>query len=138
MIKKFQDIFKSKIINIFSNIIFIIVLICFLSIITTYIYNKFDRTKVSLFGFNPQHVKSNSMEPVIMTGDWVLVKRIKPNKIEIGDIITYYRPSDNKIIIHRVVDITNEGEFIFKGDNNPMPDKEAVSKDQIRGKCVLF
>ena len=68
-------------------------------------------------------VETGSMEPVLQPGDLILVKGIQPNKIQLGDIIVFHQPGDyNNLIIHRVVNITNEDGQIYlttKGDANP-------------------
>jgi signal peptidase I len=57
-------------------------------------------------------------------GDVIALKGIDTDKIEIGDVIVY-QANKQYPIIHRVVDITENG-FITKGDNNPEPIQQYV------------
>ena len=64
-------------------------------------------------------IKSDSMSPVLKTGDYVLVDgRDYP---EIGDIIAFYDSSSGDIVVHRIVDESGNC-FITKGDNSLMED----------------
>jgi signal peptidase len=79
-------------------------------------------------------VQSGSMEPIIKTGDLVIVK---PNKNYLsGDIITFYN-SENKKVTHRIVNIRNENgvqKIFTKGDANKVIDDGYISSKQIIGK----
>lgn len=97
------------------------------------IINK-DMTKASVFGYKLIYVASGSMEPTIMTGEIIICRIIDADDVEIGDICTYVL--NGKTIVHRVVDITTEGNFIFKGDNNREPDIYPVKAKQIRAKVI--
>ncbi|MCS7140141.1 MAG: signal peptidase I [Candidatus Nezhaarchaeota archaeon] len=80
-------------------------------------------------------VDGRSMIPTFHEGDVVLVVGVKPSDIRVGDIIVY-KVSD-KLIIHRVIEISiNDGKYFFrtKGDNNPVPDLNLVSEDQVVGR----
>lgn len=66
-------------------------------------------------------VVSGSMEPVFYRGDVVLLKGVKPEEVEIGDVVVYNRPYTRYPIIHRVRGIEEyNGErcFVIQGDNN--------------------
>jgi len=72
-------------------------------------------------------VISGSMEPKLRIGDLCLVRGVdQPQTLQKGDIIVFQSPRElNKLIIHRVNDITRIDEqwyFQTKGDNNPDPD----------------
>lgn len=79
-------------------------------------------------------VVSNSMEPILHRGDLLLVKGY--GEYDAGDIAIYQSPAVKFTIVHRIIEKT-DGGFVFKGDNNPAPDKLAVKKEQIVGK-VMF
>lgn len=79
-------------------------------------------------------VVSDSMLPVLHRGDLLLV--IKDNDPQIGNIDIYDSASSSFTIVHRIVKIEN-GQYTFKGDNNPVPDRLTVSKSQIKGKVVF-
>jgi signal peptidase len=68
-------------------------------------------------------VVSGSMIPVLQVYDIIVIQGHDPfEEVEIGDIIVFDRPSDhNRVIVHRVVSITNEDPKTIRtqGDANP-------------------
>lgn len=76
-------------------------------------------------------VSSGSMEPTLHVGDLLIVNGEK--NLRLGDIAIY---NSNKPIVHRVVAATEHG-YIFKGDNNRLPDPYVVAPEQIEGKVVF-
>ena len=60
---------------------------------------------VRLIGLTPFPVLSGSMEPAYHVGSLIYVKETKPEKIEVGDAITYVVNEDLLVSTHRVVDI---------------------------------
>ena len=88
-------------------------------------------------------VVSDSMLPILHRGDLVLVGN--GNDLRVNDIGIYQRTDSQFTIIHRIVEIQEDG-YIFKGDNNPCVDTVpgncngdtlVVRQSQISGK-VLF
>ncbi len=70
-------------------------------------------------------VKGRSMFPLLREGDIVFIVRCKPDEIRAGDIIVYKSRIENKLIIHRVINIVySNGEYYYitKGDNNAIID----------------
>ncbi len=96
-----------------------------------------------LFPIRPVALLSNSMKPYIKRGDVVLVRKIKHEDIKnicLGDIIEYQ--IDNKIVIHRVINII-EGSggkrtFITKGDANNAADPNPVEEKQVLGTAKSY
>jgi len=94
--------------------------------------------KVILTFDNPQWAKftnTNSMDPVIDEDSHAL--QIVPNskdQIHIGDIVSYESKYTDGIIIHRVVELGNDGEWfaITKGDNNTLADPGKIRFEQIK------
>ena len=68
-------------------------------------------------------VASGSMIPVLEKNDIIVIQAHDSfEEVEIGDIIVFDRPSDhNRVIVHRVVSITNEDPKTIRtqGDANP-------------------
>lgn|GEM_PF-3408720 len=95
--------------------------------------------------FNPFHVwvsldsnyklftfLTSSMSPTIKNGNWILVKKVSFEEIQIGDIITF-NIDDSNYITHRVVGIEEqdgERQLVTKGDANAQEDLPRVTKDQ--------
>jgi signal peptidase I len=69
------------------------------------------------------------------TGDIMVLRGVKPEKIKTGDTIVYMSKTASYPIIHRVVDI-QDTTFITKGDHNSGPDSP-ISANQIIGRAVL-
>lgn len=71
------------------------------------------------------YVSSGSMKPVLDSGATGI--RIVPEtskEIKVGDIVSYR--SEDKLIVHRVIEIGNDVMgvyFITQGDNNPVEDE---------------
>ena len=69
------------------------------------------------------------------TGDIMVLRGVKPEKINTGDTIVYMSKTASYPIIHRVVDI-QDTTFITKGDHNSLADSP-VSANQIIGKAIV-
>lgn len=91
-----------------------------------------------LLGFYPTIIASGSMRPTMDVGDISIVISTDPSKIQVGDIIQYWK--EGEMTLHRVADINQaEGSrlFITKGDANTAPDTDPVFPAQIKGKLIL-
>ena len=62
-------------------------------------------------------VKSGSMVPTLNVGDVILMEPVDPKDIKVGDVIIFYKPGSDQLIVHRVVKKTNSGLYT-KGDAN--------------------
>ncbi len=74
-------------------------------------------------------VEGRSMHPLFYSGDIVVVERVKPSDIHVGDIIVY-EGCKGHLIIHRVFKVCLVGGtycYVTWGDNNPMPDLPTIS-----------
>ncbi|HLB28397.1 MAG TPA: signal peptidase I [Dehalococcoidales bacterium] len=95
---------------------------------------------VGLFPVHPAVVGSGSMEPVMYTGDVVLIAKLPAEKIKVGDIIEFRKEEKIKVL-HRVIEIrVEEGatkRFITKGDNNNDADSDPVIPQNVIGKIVF-
>ena len=92
----------------------------------------------TFFGYKPIYILTDSMEPVIPAGSWVVGVPARGEEIAVGDVAAYRKENGTKlqpIIIHRVVGITESG-FIFQGDNNEQPDSQIVRADQIMYRII--
>lgn len=113
--KTFNTIYK------IINVSFFILLFCYCGVIYK---NK------SICGYKFAVVAGNSMYPTIYDGDFLIIKQNFRKKC--GDVICFV--SDNKQIVHRIVEI-NSDSITTKGDNNNYLDTQ-IEKDQIIGKVV--
>lgn len=94
---------------------------------------------VRFIGLQNYTVLSGSMEPAYPTGSMIYIKQTDPQKLEVGDVITF-RISGETIATHRIIEEVQEGGttcFRTKGDANEVDDNVLVQPDNILGK-VLF
>lgn len=85
-----------------------------------------------LQGYEMLSVQSDSMRPVINTGDAVLADRGQ-HLPRPGDIVSYVSPKDTAIILtHRVVSFDGKrGTFVAQGDNTSTPDPAAPIRNIV-------
>lgn len=90
-----------------------------------------------LFTYQALTIGSGSMSPAIEKGDVIVLKSMKneeARKIKKGDVLVYNH--DNKIIVHRVIKKSNNGEtisFKTKGDYNNAKDSWTVKQEEVIG-----
>ena len=75
----------------------------------------------------------NSMHGTMESGTFIIAK--PDPQYYLGDIIAFVN-ENNKKVVHRIVDQTEDG-FITKGDNNPRNDSKVIPFDHVLGR-VLF
>ena len=88
-------------------------------------------------------VVSGSMEPIMYRGDLLIIQARAGEDIQIGDIVVFqdttYHPSGP--VVHEIIEINEvdgEYEYITKGDNNPAPDPDERTYDEILGVVVAI
>lgn len=89
-------------------------------------------------------VVTESMIPTIKVNDAIVVKRVKDNTLNIGDIITF-SSNDTRYngltITHRIVgkQLGDDGNYLYrtKGDNNVLEDTAIVNLSSIYGKVIF-
>jgi len=93
---------------------------------------------VGVFPVYPSVVATGSMEPMIKPGDVILInKSIDVNNLKTGDVIQFQ--SENILISHRIIGIIEDAKgksYRTKGDNNSVPDREAVKPELVKGKVI--
>ena len=87
-------------------------------------------------GTLPLIVLTDSMYPVIESGDLIICRTEEPENIQVGDVIAFFDPAGNgsSIVTHRVVEVTEQnGEIAWrtKGDNNNTEDRLLVPADKL-------
>jgi signal peptidase len=92
----------------------------------------------SVGGRFPLIVLTDSMYPVIHSGDLIFCKTAEADQIEQGDVICFFDPAGNgtTIVTHRVTEVVEEnGELSFrtKGDNNNTEDRLPVPAESLVG-----
>lgn len=87
-------------------------------------------------------VASGSMEKTIHVGSVVVVKRVEPDTLQAGDVISFLSNDplfNGKVVTHRIEEVHNETILMFytKGDANEDRDKTAALGSNVIGKVVL-
>lgn len=68
-------------------------------------------------------VLTASMRPDMPEGSIVVSTPIAVSRVEVGDVITYRIPvEDRRVVTHRVVEVVKPGTVVTKGDANNAPD----------------
>lgn len=116
-----------------------ILILLIMVLITVLVGNTFALKNNQLgnfFGYTLSYVPTESMEPTIEAGDTVLIKKGNIDQVKLNDIIVYY--NGERYVIHRVVEITEEG-IRTKGDNNttnPVIDSTIITSENYYGKYI--
>lgn len=120
-----------------AEVLSTILLVCVI-IFTTYVMVMNARGKaVSVFGYSILQVVTGSMEPTIMTGEYIVIKHVPADSLVPGDIIAYYTEDEeikDFLVTHRVKEINADGTLITQGDANPVPDDLSVKTERVLGK----
>lgn len=79
-------------------------------------------------------VSGQSMEPTMIAGDLVLIRRTA--EVDVGDVVVY-RPEvqPNARVIHRIID-RDGPELVLQGDNNSWIDPFDVVVDDVEGIAI--
>lgn len=132
--------------NTVKKILTVIISICLWAIILLAALFAFttlatkDNTKVaSLGGFTPMIVQSESMSPTFDAGDLIVIKECDPDKLSVGDIVTFHTIIMNEYALntHRIEAITESNgirSYTTKGDNNAIADTHIIANGDIVGK----
>lgn len=107
--------------------------------ITLIIKGYTNSDEVPRFGdWVPMIVLTDSMKPVIKSGDLIICHTAKPDSIKKGDVITFFDPQGDgdSVVTHRVTEIIkkdNNLSFRTKGDANNAEDLLAVPQKSLIG-----
>lgn len=98
-----------------------------------------------IFGISLLRISSDSMEPELMVGDIILIKKADIEQIKVGDIISYHGERGSyagKIITHKVVSepTLSEDDGVYRlataGIKEGAPADPEIEQSQILGKLV--
>jgi signal peptidase I len=79
-------------------------------------------------------ISSDSMAPLLKTGDLVGLSPVEMNQLIIGDIITLVQ--DEHLLTHRFWGIDDQGRPFTRGDRPFTPDKPGEA-DQLLGRVIV-
>ncbi|MBQ8132706.1 MAG: signal peptidase I [Bacilli bacterium] len=137
--KKF---FESKAFKICRSVVNIAVVVLVIAFVLIVCLQRFSNNCISFFNYRMFTVISGSMEPKYKVGDVLVAKEVAPEKVKVGDTISYLGKVgqfNDKVITHEVVEITKDenGKLLFhtKGLANLVEDP-IVGQDQLYGVVV--
>ena len=102
---------------------------------------RFTNNNITLGGLRIFNIVSGSMEPDYDIGDVIVVKNVRPEKIKVGDNVTYLGTKgqiQGLIVTHQVIERrVEDGKYYFttQGVNNEYKDPE-ISYEQLYGKVI--
>lgn len=118
-----------------------IITIFLLVVLSLVVFQKVTKNKLVLGNIYVFQVVSESMIPDYKIGDIVVVKKVDPSLLKIGDDVTYVGKESNLTgltITHRIISTREEGGqyyYVTKGTANEIEDPEITSSD-IYGKVI--
>ncbi|VEU80629.1 signal peptidase I [Haploplasma axanthum] len=125
-----------KILSYILSAITLLILIISIIFVILNIKGVKDNTPIKIFGYRYSLVVSDSMNPSIQKGDYVIYEEF--DEYNLKDVIVYRSKTDNKLIVHEIVEETSFG-FKTKGSNNKINDfnyEGYITNDRILGKVV--
>lgn len=129
---------RKKNIEIAKKILWIILIIFIYNMVLLFISSIKHENGISLFSYKAYSITTNSMEPSICSGDVVIVRKVKEEKLQKGDVITFWQGQE--LITHRIAEVEEESsdkKYVTKGDNNNTEDLQKINFEEIEGKVVL-
>lgn len=130
---------SSKVFTVIGTILCIILVPILLINLTLIAKSYLNKDEVpSVGGRLPLIVLTDSMYPMIESGDLIICKTISAEAVRVDDVISFFDPAGNgtSIVTHRVVEILYQDGGIFfrtRGDNNNTEDKDLVPGEKLVG-----
>lgn len=124
------------------SIIFNLILVLMILVAAIFVVDRFYNRVTFIFDHSVIIIATGSMEPAIPARSCILISRVAPEDVRVGDIITFY--SDDPAIagslnthrVHSVISSIDGIEYQTKGDNNPLPDAYHARAERLVGKHV--
>lgn len=130
---------NQKLLTIIGTVLCVILLPVLLINVTLIAKSYINADEVpSVGGMFPMIVLTDSMYPMIESGDLIICNTAEADEIKVEDVISFYDPmgSGTSVVTHRVLEIVSEdGEIAFrtKGDNNNTEDTALVPAENLIG-----
>ena len=130
---------KDKLLTILGSILCVLlvpILVINLTLIAKSFMNKEEVPSIG--GYLPLIVLTDSMYPVIESGDLIICHTIEGDDVKAQDIIAFFDPAGNgsSIVTHRVLEvISQDGDLLFRtqGDANNAEDRVLVPEENLVG-----
>lgn len=143
---KKEQLDKKKRRSLIGTIVTIVIelIVALVLVVTVTTAAKGDR--VWYFGFSLSVVITNSMEPDIKVGDFIIIKKCEISDIEEGDYVVFTADENfgsvaGQGVVHEAIEIFTENGVIYiktKGTNNIAADPGYVTDENFVGKCVFI
>ena len=100
----------------------------------------------AFLGYRPMVERSGSMEPTVQVGDIVITEWVHPDRLHVGDIVTFpyrfdpYPIGRSELVTHRVEHRRVDGRtlhFVTRGDANIDVEHWSASSRSLVGRVVL-
>lgn len=141
-----KEISKAKkIYNVISTVAVALVFLFLVITVAIMLWQRNGGKDASLFGYYTFNVVTDSMQDTINPGDVIIGKKVDPNTLQEGDIITFTAPSGvlkGNNITHRIVHVeySDDGSVLYfntKGDNPKVgEDNWNLSPSAVKAKYV--
>ena len=134
-----QSTAANKVMTVIGSILCVILIPILLFNCTLIIKSYTNKDAVpDVGGWFPLIVLTDSMLPVIESGDLIVCHTTDAEEVAVGDVISFFDPAGNgtSIVTHRVVEVLDEnGALMFRtrGDNNNVDDKVLVGAQDLVG-----
>ena len=121
-----------------SVILWAVILVAALFTFTT-MATKDSNNVANIGGYTPLTVQTDSMAPTFYSGDMIIIKRVDPASLKVGDIITFHTTIENQYVLntHRIAEIDEDNgyrRYTTQGDNNAVSDQHIIADGDIVGK----
>ena len=84
-----------------------------------------------LYGRGPVVVSSGSMAPALDVGDLVVIEPFHDQRLHEGSVVVFDDEASGRSVIHRVVDVHDDGTFTTRGDANASADSAPLDRQRI-------
>lgn len=132
-----------KILSVLGNILIAVVLI-FAIVITVMAFTSRENGIPTLGGYMFMAVQSDSMETTFYEGDLIIVEKCDPEKLQVGDVVSYWRYTEQNqpyVNTHTIVEVVHtqiEDRTIVtyetRGDNEKENDPTNLAIRYVIGK----
>jgi len=120
-----------------AHVLSIVIVVVEIVVIAALIFTKMSGEVPTVFGYSVYVIVSPSMSPDLEIGDIIISKQYDGGELHEGEVVEYIGKSGSmagKIITHKIVSITGEGDdrvIITKGTANSSEDAPISPSDVI-------
>ncbi|HLT00431.1 MAG TPA: signal peptidase I [Acholeplasma sp.] len=126
-----------KTLNIIGTILISIIILFTLTFVVLSVVSFVNKKPIKIMGYGYGVVETQSMTPMIVPGDFVIIQ--EQATYEIGDVIAY-TSVEGITVVHQIIAETSFG-FETKGINNEFSDvirEGYITLDRIQGKVTWY